>query len=338
MTPELRRGAAVSAILHVAIFLALLVVIPRQRTMEATDATAVTMDFVAPPKPTQHAKAPAPTPAQRITPKPVQAAPAKQAPKPAPIVDSPPPPPPPPPAPPKPKVLPKPAPPTPPAPRPAPPKPPPPKPVPPTPAPSPTPPPPPPPAAPPALPPPVPTPAAPPLPMPPPPAPPPPTPKSPTQQPHPTKNPAPMSQSVLNTLAKLRSMQQKQKAPTARYNPQQAGASQIGGNPKSNDTSKLSAMQRAAIGNEVRRCWTVDAGAPNLSQMQVLLTVQTDPSGTVRQAVVAPPDLARAQTDPVFRAFAERAVRAVLNVKCATLPLPPSMMGSPQVLTFHFSP
>ena len=43
-------------------------------------------------------------------------------------------------------------------------------------------------------------------------------------------------------------------------------------------------------------------------------------------------------SDPVYRAFAERAVRAVLDPHCANLPLPQSMMGKINVLTFRFSP
>jgi neural Wiskott-Aldrich syndrome protein len=40
----------------------------------------------------------------------------------------------------------------------------------------------------------------------------------------------------------------------------------------------------------------------------------------------------------VFRAFAERAVRAVLDPRCADLPLPQSMLGKTDVLTFQFKP
>jgi hypothetical protein len=42
--------------------------------------------------------------------------------------------------------------------------------------------------------------------------------------------------------------------------------------------------------------------------------------------------------DPIFRAFAEYAVHAVLDYRCATLPLPPSLQGAPHTFTFRFSP
>jgi hypothetical protein len=43
-------------------------------------------------------------------------------------------------------------------------------------------------------------------------------------------------------------------------------------------------------------------------------------------------------SDPVFRAFADRAINAVLDPRCANLPLPNHMLGRNTVLTFRFSP
>jgi hypothetical protein len=178
------------------------------------------------------------------------------------------------------------------------------------------------------------------LPMPPPPAPPaPPAPISPTSQPHPTTNPAVMSQTVLNTLEKLRSMNLDQKAPTARYNPAQGGAPHGGGNPNNRDaTALLTAAERGAIGDKVRECWFIDGGAPGVQSMSVLLTAYTKPDGSVYRAVVAGPDIGRYNSDPVFAAFADRAVRALLDYRCSALPLPPSLEGRRETFTFRFSP
>jgi hypothetical protein len=178
------------------------------------------------------------------------------------------------------------------------------------------------------------------LPMPPPPAPPaPPAPVSPTTQPHPTTNPTVMSQTVLNTLEKLRSMNLDQKAPTARYNPAQGGAPHGGGNPNNSDaTASLTQAQRGAIGDKVRECWTIDSGAEGVQTMSVILKVTTDATGTVRLAQVGAADQGRVYADPVFRAFAERAVRAVLDYRCSALPLPASLEGRPETFTFRFSP
>jgi neural Wiskott-Aldrich syndrome protein len=176
------------------------------------------------------------------------------------------------------------------------------------------------------------------MPVPPPPVPQPPAKPSETSQPNPTKNPAPDSQALLNTLEKLRSQARQTRPPQARSNPAHGGAPSAGGNPLGDDTSRLSTDQIHAIGAAVQRCWTYDAGARGVEQMQVMLKVRTDEEGVARIAEVAPSDRGRVQSDPIFRAFADRAVRAVLSAQCANLPLPHHMLGQSQTLTFRFRP
>jgi neural Wiskott-Aldrich syndrome protein len=167
--------------------------------------------------------------------------------------------------------------------------------------------------------------------------PPPPAPPSTTQQPNQTKNPAANSQELDNTLEKLRQLVKQTAPPKAKANPKAGGAPNGGGNPLGNDTAALSAAQRGAIGDHVRECWTKDSGALNIDQMAVTLTVTTDTDGTARNAVVAGDDAGRLG-DPRFRAFAERAVRAVMDPHCANLPLPQSLLGKVGTLTFRFKP
>lgn len=323
MTRELRRGGMISLAAHIAVALALLFGIPMPHTPEQPEETAIAMVFQGNAQSSMRAEAPAPVPAPAVTPTPVQAPPAQEPPKPQPN-EPPPPPPPPPPAPPPPAT---PTPPTPTPPLPVPPPQPSPTPAPPTPAPP----------TPPSPPQPSPPQQTPPLPLPPPPAPPPPAPPSTTSQPNPTKNPAPNSESLENTLIKLRALQKQTQPPTAKANPQQGGAPNSGGNPLGNDTAALSASQRGAIGDHVRACWTYDPGALGVDKLQVLLTVTTDAAGVARLAVVADPDVPKL-ADPVFRAFAERARRAVLDPRCADLPLPAKLLGKTNVLTFRFTP
>lgn len=123
----------------------------------------------------------------------------------------------------------------------------------------------------------------------------------------------------------------------ARPNPRAGGQPNAGGNPLGNDTAALTAEQRGAIGEHVRACWTKDAGALDLEKQRVLLTVTTDAAGTARRAEVAGDDVGRL-IEPRFRAFAERAIRAVMDVRCANLPLPNGLMGRNAVLTFRFTP
>ena len=99
----------------------------------------------------------------------------------------------------------------------------------------------------------------------------------------------------------------------------------------------LSAAELNAIANAVRPCWGIDAGAPGVQDFSVLLQVTTDASGVVREAEVAPADQGKLG-DPVFAAFAQRAVSAAKNYKCAKLPLPPYMLGTVHTFTFRFNP
>ncbi|MDA8049570.1 MAG: hypothetical protein M0002_06130 [Rhodospirillales bacterium] len=177
-----------------------------------------------------------------------------------------------------------------------------------------------------------------PLPLPPPPVPPPPAPPSPTHQPHPTANTAASSTALEATLEKLRTLERQTHPPRARSNPQPGGAPNPGGLPQSNATAALTAAERGRIGAYVRRCWTYDPGAPGVQQFQVLLDVTTDASGVARIASVAPADRTRVDRNPALRAFAGRAVNAVLDPRCANLPLPPALLGAPRHLEFRFTP
>ncbi len=319
--PRLRAGGILSLMAHAMVILALLITLPNWKPDEEKEPdTAVEMIFDGKAKTTIKAPtaAPVPAPSKEITP---PAPPVTEAPKPEPI-EAPPPPPPPPPPPEPPRVS---------APLPAPPS---------------------------NLPPPEPSPReAPIIPRPPaPPAPPreatpklitppvPPTPDKPppmkpseTAQPNVTKNMAENSSAVEATLLRLRQMQHQTEPPRARPNPRAGGQPDSGGNPASNDTDALSAAQRGEIGAHVRECWTKDSGAMNIDKLSVALHVVTDATGTVRVANIADEDRGKL-SDPVFQSFAERAIRAVEDVRCATLPLPKQMLGRINNLDFRFRP
>jgi neural Wiskott-Aldrich syndrome protein len=315
----MRRAALISFIIHLAFVLAAIIALPPLKLDSSADES-VSVDLVGPSAP-QEANAPGKVAAPANTPTVNKAPLAEKQPKPQPIQAPPPPPPPPPPAPEQKPVLP-----TPPAP--APPPPPPVE----TPSEAPTPPPPPP--QPPqkttsTL-------VQPKLPLPPVPQPPAPA-QSPTHQQHVTKNPAPLSKSVLNTLLKLQALQKQQQPPTAHYNPDQGGAPNGGGSNQSTANSGLTGADRDAIGNHVRPCWTIDTGAPGVSTFSVELMVTTDATGTVRNAIVAPQDQGKLG-DPIFNAYSQRAIAAVMNYQCATLPLPSYMLGQNQTFLFDFTP
>jgi outer membrane biosynthesis protein TonB len=169
--------------------------------------------------------------------------------------------------------------------------------------------------------------------------PPPPAPPSQTSQPNVTKNPAPDSRELNNTLEKLRALQKQEHPPTAKANPAQGGAPRVGGSPNGDVTARLTGEQRGAIGDQVRECWTKDAGALDIDKMSVMLTVTLDAAGVVREATVADSDRDKLG-DPRFRAFAERAIRAPMSAQCSNLGqyLPKSLLGQVNTLTFRFRP
>jgi hypothetical protein len=152
-----------------------------------------------------------------------------------------------------------------------------------------------------------------------------------------SKNLAAESQELNNTLEKLKALQAQTRPPTARANPTAGGAPHGGGSPKGDITATLSAEQRGAIGDRVRECWTKDPGALDLDKMSAFMTVTIDGTGTVRQAEPAESEQGRL-SDPRFRAFTERARRALLDARCATLPMPRDKLNGVQKLTFRFRP
>jgi len=305
---SLKRGAAFSAALHLGVLLALIVTIPH--TIPPAPPDEETVEMVIDDGHSNNAqkgetpgKVPAPTAAET----PPTMNPAKEAPTKAPHEVAPPPPPPPPP-PPKVEDVPTPpkdVPPVPPKPAIAPPKPPPP--------PTKTKPPPTPPVKPPL--------------------------KSARTQPNETKAATPDTSSLLNTLEKFTADQPQIKPPTHRYNPERGGAKNGGGSKSGNLTGELSDGQRRQIGDEVRRCYSEDTAARDYATYVATITVTIDATGEARDVKLSDSDAGRAGADPAFRAFAERAERAVMDPTCAKLPVPPDMLGKPsQELTFRFRP
>jgi hypothetical protein len=174
------------------------------------------------------------------------------------------------------------------------------------------------------------------LPLPPPPVPPPPEPSQApgTGQTPPVQRPQERSQSVLNTLERLRQQQQpQQQPPTARANPRPASApDRTGGTP--NGVANLTAAERAGLADKIGECWAVDAGAPNISTIVVELRVQVDTGGVVRQ--VQPNGAV--PTDPRARMVFEAARRALLDPRCNPLPLSRDRLEALRNTIFRFNP
>lgn len=174
----------------------------------------------------------------------------------------------------------------------------------------------------------------PPLPVPPPPVPPPPEPaqQAGTSRTPPPQRPQERSQSVQNTLERLRAQQQQQEPPRARPNPAPATPQQGGGAPTG--SAPLTAAERTGLADRIGECWKVDAGALNVREITVELRVDVDPGGVVR--AVRPNG--SAPTDPRSRMVYEAARRALLDPACNPLPLPRERLSALRDTIFRFNP
>jgi hypothetical protein len=172
-----------------------------------------------------------------------------------------------------------------------------------------------------------------PLPVPPLPVPPPPEPaqQAGTGQTPPVARPQERSQSVLNTLERLRTTQQQDRPPTARANPSGSPA-QGGGSPTG--TAALTQGEIRGLAEQISECWNVDRGMLGLDQIVVELRVQLDSQGIVRNVVPngAPP------SDPRARSVYESARRALMSPQCNPLRVPPSKYGTVMASIFRFNP
>ena len=106
----------------------------------------------------------------------------------------------------------------------------------------------------------------------------------------------------------------------------------------SNIVGRLSTSQQKAIGAEVRRCYTEDTAAKDYASFVAHLIVTVDATGEARIVQFSPETQARMNTDPSYRALAERARAAVLSPTCAKLPIPKKLLGQPRQLKFVFRP
>lgn len=90
----------------------------------------------------------------------------------------------------------------------------------------------------------------------------------------------------------------------------------------------------ASISRQITPCWNIPIAAQGVSGLRAELTIQLAPDGSVQS--VAATEAERVRNDPVFRAFAESAVRAVHA--CSPLKLPPESYQLWRNIIFNFDP
>jgi hypothetical protein len=93
--------------------------------------------------------------------------------------------------------------------------------------------------------------------------------------------------------------------------------------PQTENVVQLSASELDAIRQQFKGCWDIDPGSPDIQNMRVEIAAEYNPDATVRHAefVNQAEVLSRG---PVYRNFAERALRAVRNPRCNPVRFPAS--------------
>jgi outer membrane biosynthesis protein TonB len=90
----------------------------------------------------------------------------------------------------------------------------------------------------------------------------------------------------------------------------------------------------ASISRQITPCWNIPVAAQGIGGLRAELNIVMAADGSVQSVV--PMDAARMSSDPVFRAFAESAVRAVRA--CSPLKLPPESYQVWRNIIFNFDP
>jgi len=96
----------------------------------------------------------------------------------------------------------------------------------------------------------------------------------------------------------------------------------------------VTASEIEGVRSKIRPCWLSPGGARDAPI--ITLTVQMNQDGTPVTAAVQ--DTGRYHNDPVFRAAADAAHRAVMNPRCQPWPLPSDRYTGWRTITFNFDP
>lgn len=170
-----------------------------------------------------------------------------------------------------------------------------------------------------------------------------PKPKPPVQTakrvPRPKKKPKPPPdplQTLLKNLAKQshrESEKVKQKPKPVKKTVQVAVARQ----PSAIDRRRQAAGLAQLVEQQIRQCWNIPVGAKDVAEMRIEIRIRLNPDGTLRgQPRVG--DARRMQSDHVFRAVAESAVRALRKPRCSPLRLPFAHYDIWKDITLNFDP
>ena len=138
--------------------------------------------------------------------------------------------------------------------------------------------------------------------------------------------------------ALLRSVEQTPKREKAPETREGKGSSAEAGGTGQPGTAKVAqinpSLLAASISRQITPCWNIPVAAQGIGGLRAELNIVMGPDGSIQSVV--PTDAARMSRDPVFRAFAESAVRAVRA--CSPLKLPPESYQLWRNIIFNFDP
>ena len=152
------------------------------------------------------------------------------------------------------------------------------------------------------------------------------------------KTPPAPKQEASDFDALLRSVEKTPKQVKAPEKREGKGTAAAAGGTSQPGTAKVAqinpSLLAASISRQITPCWNIPVAAQGIGGLKVELNIVMGPDGSIQSVV--PVDAARAGSDPVFRAFAESAVRAVRA--CSPLKLPPESYQVWRNIIFNFDP
>ncbi len=99
---------------------------------------------------------------------------------------------------------------------------------------------------------------------------------------------------------------------------------------------KMTMSEEDALRGQLERCWNVPIGAKDAENIAVDIFMVINQDRTLREARVV--DVIRYNTDGVYRAVADSALRAVRNSSCSPFELPPDKYDTWNTVTVTFNP
>jgi hypothetical protein len=139
--------------------------------------------------------------------------------------------------------------------------------------------------------------------------------------------------SMIDDILKNKQSPQKVQTPEQQPKPVQQVTRQAAAAP--NLAAVVTASEIEGVRQKIRPCWNTLGGARD-QNLIVTLVVEMNQNGTPVKAELR--DTGRYNSDPVYRAAADAAHRAIMNPRCQPWPLAPEKFNSWRTITFHFDP